>query len=80
MFKARLISLALCFALFFAVSSCATIAKGTEAELRDFEAETLAIEGINDRNEGENNKESEEDNGAIALSDGVQQEQGIHVI
>ena len=80
MLKARLILFALCFALFFAVSSCTTISKGTEAELRDFEAETLAIEGINDRSEGENNKENEEDNGAKALSDGVQQEQGTHVV
>ena len=80
MFKARLILFALCFALFLAVSSCTTISKGTEAELRDFEAETLVIGGINERSEGENNKENEEDNGAKALSDGVQQEQGAHVI
>ena len=80
MFKARLISFAVCFALFFVFTSCATIAKDAEAELRDFEVETLAIEGINDRSEGENNKENDEDKGENVLSEGVQQAQGMNVI
>ena len=41
MLKAGLISFALCAALFFAVSNCATISKETQAELRDVQADNF---------------------------------------
>ena len=45
MLKTGLISLALCAALFFAVSNCATISKETEAELRDVQADNFEQNG-----------------------------------
>ena len=45
MLKAGLILLALCAALFFAVSNCGTISKETQAELRDVLADTFEENG-----------------------------------
>ena len=45
MLKAGLISFALCAALFFAVSSCSTISKETQAKLRDVQAQTFEENG-----------------------------------
>ena len=46
MLKAGLISFALCSALFFAVSNCATISKETQAGLRDVKADNFEENGV----------------------------------
>ena len=46
MLKAGLISFALCAALFFAVSNCATISKETQAAIRDVKADILEENGV----------------------------------
>ena len=46
MLKAGLISFALCAALFFSVSNCATLSKQTQAELRDVKADNFEENGV----------------------------------
>ena len=45
MLKAGLISFALCVALFFAVSSCASTSKETQTKLRDDQAQNFEENG-----------------------------------
>ena len=73
MFKTGLFLLALCFALFPAVCSCAVISEETALELRDSTSPAVGIEENSDWSEGEKIEQTDEDNGARELNDDMQQ-------